>query len=150
MAKFELTGKPTKASPQQIKEAENRFMNSQRFIFPLKDGTEIKKFLGLFIQPATSDGEKADYLVFRLQTEDGKSYDLTRKFFSNREKIILMENVIIEGLAPSNEGFQDVAKRIENALNDDSKKVIAHAVPDFYSSGVRRNSDFGVITIVEK
>lgn len=150
MAKFELTGAPRKASPQQIKEAENRFMNSQRFIFPLKDGTEIKKFLGLFIQPATSDGEKADYLVFRLQTEDEKTYDLTRKFFSNREKIILMENVIIEGLAPSNEGFQDVAKRIENALKDNSKKVIAHAVPDFYSSGVRRNSDFGVITIVEK
>jgi hypothetical protein len=138
---FKVIGSPIEATKEQIALADERVRESSKFIFPFANGEELS-FVGCFWQPAENDGADASYLVFRFKSEkDGHTGDVTRKMLCNRGKKILTEDVTLLGMMPVNSLPSDLYK----LCNKKDAKFIAVSVPDYYSSGTRRISDFGVI-----
>jgi hypothetical protein len=140
---FKVIGSPIEATKEQIELADERVRESSKFIFPFMNGEELS-FVGCFWQPAESDGADASYLVFRFKSEkDGHVGDVTRKMLCNRGKKILSEDITLIGMMPVNSLPSDLFK----LCNEKDARFIAVSVPDYYSSGTRRISDFGVIQV---
>ena len=138
---FKVIGNPVEATQEQINLADERVRESSKFIFPFANGEELS-FVGCFWQPAESDGNDASYLVFRFKSEkDGHTGDVTRKMLCNRGKKILTEDVTLLGMMPVN----SLPSELHKLCTKKDAKFVAVSVPDYYSSGTRRISDFGVI-----
>jgi hypothetical protein len=137
---FVLIGSPQEAKQVDFEKADQRQREVSRFIFPFKNGEKLT-FVGCFLQKAENDGKTADYLVYRFKNESGQEGDVTRKMLCDRGKKILDDDVTLEGILPVNSLSSEVYK----ACNKKGAKFVAAVVPDYYSNGTRRMSDFGVI-----
>lgn len=138
---FKVIGSPVEATQAQIELADERVRESSKFIFPFANGEELS-FIGCFWQQAENDGTDASYLVFRFKSEkDNHTGDVTRKMLCSRGKKILSEDVTLLGMMPVN----SLPSELHKLCTKKDAKFIAVSVPDYYSSGTRRISDFGVI-----
>lgn len=138
---FKVIGNPVQATQEQINLADERVRESSKFIFPFANGEELS-FIGCFWQPAKNDDADASYLIFRFKSEkDGHTGDVTRKMLCNRGKKILTEDVTLLGMMPVN----SLPSELHKLCTEKDAKFVAVSVPDYYSSGTRRISDFGVI-----
>ena len=140
---FKVIGNPVQATQEQITLADERVRESSKFIFPFMNGEELS-FVGCFWQPAESDGADASYLVFRFKSEkDGHVGDVTRKMLCTRGKKILNEDITLVGMMPTN----SLPSELYKLCAQEGARFITVSVPDYYSSGTRRISDFGVIQV---
>lgn len=156
MSTFKLKGTAqpvtNDAIASQLQTASER--EAQRFqsICTVPDGATVH-FVGLFSQEFENGNDSGNFLLFRLQDENGNTFDATAKMFRPRHKIQpyaeggeLVTRGIVAANATSQEIYDVVSQVTRTGTGRNATETPVNFrlrnLRDFYASGVEMISSF--------